>query len=127
MRLRIKQSSRGTFSIKTHHNRSTPLSHLSDAALEQLADVGGLGQDARVPHPSQVHGGVDVQALGLARGRLLLHGALVHPQVALPHVPLGHHAVPLAQGDRLRAAEDGLAWRDGEHTAGIPVNVSMGL
>lgn len=84
-------------------------SHLSYAALKQFADIGGLRQDVHVGDSSQVHGGVDIEALGFPWRRLPLHWALVYLQVAGSLVTLGHNRVPLAQRDRLWTEKDCLA------------------
>lgn len=91
------------------HFFGTGRSHLPNTALEHFADVGRFGQDVHAGDASQVHGGVDIEALGFSRGSPPLHRTLVHLQVAVLHVPLGHDSVPLAQRDRLWAEKDCLA------------------
>lgn len=86
-----------------------PRSHLAHAALEHFTDVSRFGQDVHVWDAAQVHGGVDVEALGLAGRGLPLHWAMIDPQVTGLLVPLCHHSVPLAQRHGLRTDQDGLA------------------
>ena len=87
-----------------------PLPHLSDAALEHVADVGRFGQDVGGGDPPQEHVCVDVEALGFPRRRLPLQGPPVHLQDPRPLDALRHHAMPLAQRHRGRAEQDRLAW-----------------
>lgn len=96
--------------------REIERAHLSDTSLKHFADVCGLRQEFHVGDASQVHGGVDVEALGFSWRRLPLHWALVHPQVAGPLVSLSHDSVPLAQSDGLWTAKDGLAWKPKKQT-----------
>lgn len=53
-------------------------SHLSHAALKHSTDVGRFGQDVHVWNAAQVHGCVDVEALGLAWRGLSLHWAMIN-------------------------------------------------
>lgn len=71
-------------------------SHLSYTSMKHSADVGRLRQDGHVGDSSQVHGGVDIEALGFSWRHFPLHWALVHFKVAGSLVPLGHNSVPLA-------------------------------
>lgn len=71
-------------------------SHLSYTSLKHFGDVGRLRQDVHVGDSSQVHGGVDIEALGFSWRHLPLHWALVDFKVASSLVPLGHNSVPLA-------------------------------
>lgn len=86
-----------------------PRPHLSHAALKHLTDVGRFGQDVHVWDAAQVHGCVDVEALGLPWGSLSLHWAVINPQVTGLLVPLSYKSVPLAQRDGLGTEEDRLA------------------
>lgn len=88
---------------------STERAHLSYTSLKQLADIGGRRQDVHVGDSSQVHGGVDIEALGFSWRRLSLHWTLIDLQVAGPLVSLGHDSVPLAQRDWLWTEKDRLA------------------
>lgn len=103
---RKKQTFKSYFLIRFF---STEISHLSYTSLKQFADIGGLRQDVHVGDTSQVHVGVDIEALGFSWGCLPLHWALVHLQVTGPLVPLGHNSVPLAQRDWLWTEKDCLA------------------
>ena len=107
---------RFAFVVFLHRERERGKAHLSYTPLEHFADVCRLRQEFHVGDSSQVHGGVDVEALGFSWGRLPLHWALVHPQVAGPLVSLSHDSVPLAQSDGLWTAKDGLAWKPKKQT-----------
>ena len=107
---------RFAFVVFLQRERERGKAHLSYTPLEHFADVCRLRQEFHVGDSSQVHGGVDVEALGFSWGRLPLHWALVHPQVAGPLVSLSHDSVPLAQSDGLWTAKDGLAWKPKKQT-----------
>lgn len=101
------------FRASTQKSRIIPISelssHLSHTALEHLADISRFGQDVHVWDTAQVHGCVDIEALGLPWGSHSLHWAVINPQVTGLLVPLGYNSVPLAQRDRLGTEEDRLA------------------
>lgn len=90
---------------------STERSHLSYTSLEHFADIGRLRQDVHVGDSAQVHGSVDIEALGFSWRCLPFHWALVDPQVAGPLIPFGHNSVPLTQRDWLLTQKDCLAWK----------------
>lgn len=81
-------------------------SYLSNTSLEQFADIGRLGKDVHVGDTSEVHVGVDIEALGFSWGGLPFHWALVHPQVTGLLVPFSYNSVPLAQRHWLGAEKD---------------------
>ena len=91
--------------------------HLSNAALEQHADVSWAGQDVHAGDAAQEHGRVDVEALGLARRGAFDLTLLVHLQGAVLVEPAGRHAVPLSQRHRLLAPQHRLACQSAQHIA----------
>ncbi len=88
-------------------------SHLSYASIKQHANIGRFGQDVHAGHSSQIHGCVDVKALGLARRRSCNFSCMVHLQGAVLINPLRHHAMPLTQRHGLLTAQNSLTCERG--------------
>ncbi len=88
-------------------------SHLSYASIKQHANIGRFGQDVHAGHSSQIHGCVDIKALGLAWRGSCDFSCMVHLQGAVLIDPLRHHAMPLTQRHGLLTAQNSLTWERG--------------